>query len=219
MVEQSNVQEIIHSSPKTAGAKLGAWRTDRMFLAFKTCPACGETFKPWAKFGEDGKVISAMPEPAWNKQNYCSVRCAKKFSPTVLDAQARKKISNRLKEIRHKPIKRGGNGQLLPLPQLALLHALGDGWIAEHPIKTHAGHRNGVYPNAYKVDIVNIEAMIAIELDGGSHGSLERQELDRKKVEFLAGLGWRVYRISNEKALYLYSTFKSVDTLLSSLMD
>ena len=108
---------------------------------------------------------------------------------------------------------------MLPLPQLALLHALGDGWTAELSIKTNAGHCNGVYPNCYKVDIANQEKMIAIELDGGSHSSLERQEQDSKKMAYLAGLGWSVYRVSNEKALHLYTTFKSVDTLLTLLME
>lgn len=108
---------------------------------------------------------------------------------------------------------------MLPLPQLALLHALGEGWEAEVAIKTKAGHRNGVYPNCYKVDIGNKEMKIAIELDGGSHSTLERQEQDRKKVAKLSELGWCVYRVSNEKALHLYTTFKSVDTLLTLLKE
>jgi hypothetical protein len=134
-----------------------------------------------------------------------------------LNAQIRKKISQTLKEIKHKPIRRGGNGQLRPLPQLALLHALGAGWVAEHAIATKKGHRNGIYPNAYKVDIANPEMKLAIELDGGSHGTLERQAQDQKKVECLVQLGWRVLRISNEEALHLYTTFKSVDILLTLL--
>ena len=108
---------------------------------------------------------------------------------------------------------------MLPIPQLALLHALGDGWEAELAIKTHAGHLNGVYPNCYKVDIGNSELMIAIEIDGGSHSSLERKTQDEKKHSFLKALGWSVYRVSNEKALFLYTTYKSPDTLLISLME
>ena len=219
MVEELNAQEIISSSPKKGGARLGTWRADRIFLASKTCQGCGTTFKPWIKRAQDGKIKSAMPEHLWKKQRYCSVRCAKRSHPTALDAQARKKISNRLKEIRHSPIQRGGNGRLLPLPQLALLHALGDGWMAEYSIKTNAGHLNGTYPNAYKADIANPALMIVIELDGGSHSTLQRQEQDRKKTQCLAALGWSVYRVSNERALHLYSTFKSVDILLTSLME
>ena len=218
MDKSQNAPGIILSSQKEAGSKLAKWSSERVFSASKICAFCGKEFCPWVKM-KDGKVLSVMGETLWEKQKCCSIQCAKKFSPTSLNAQARKKISNRLKEIRHSPIKRGGNGQLLPLPQLALLHALGDGWMAEHSIKTNAGHRNGTYPNCYKVDIANPEMMMAIELDGGSHTSLERQEQDQKKVKFLVGLGWSIYRVSNEKSLYLYSTFKSVDTLLTSLME
>ena len=217
MEKKLNAQEITHSLQKKGGSNVPSWRKDRIYLASKICAHCGSEFKPWIKKHQDGSVKSAMPEPVWLKQKYCSLKCAKRSSPTVLDAQARKKISQTLKEIKHKPIKRGGNGQLLPLPQLALLHALGEGWVAEHPIPTKMGHRNGIYPNAYKVDIANPKIKLAIELDGGSHGTLERKAQDQKKVECLVRLGWRVLRISNEEALHLYSTFKSVVTLLTLL--
>ncbi len=216
---QLSAQQTTHSLPTTDGRRRNNWRSDRIFSESKTCAACGAIFTPWIKRDEAGKVKSAMPENLWHRQQYCSVKCAKRSHPTVLNAKARKKIRETLKRIRHQPIQRGGNGRLLPLPQLALLHALGEGWVAEHAIKTGAGHLNGVYPNAYKVDIACPDRMICIELDGGSHSSTERQELDRKKDQFLATLGWSVYRVSNEKALYLYSTFKSVDTLLTSLTE
>ena len=213
-----NAPEIINSLPITDGNLRGNWRTERVFLAKKICLGCGITYFPWVKYSEPGKLKSAQAEPSWKKQNFCSVKCAKKFCPTILNAQAKAKIKQTLKDMKHRPIQRGGNGQLLPLPQIALLHALGMGWIAEHPIKTYAGHLNGIYPNAYKVDIANLEKMIAIELDGGTHSSIERQNQDKKKDQCLAALGWSVYRVSNQKALNLYSTFKSVDTLLISLM-
>lgn len=219
MADQLNAHQTTLSSQRKDGSERRNWRTVRVFTESKLCTACGQEFKPWIKKDENGKVTSAQPEPSWRKQNFCSIKCAKRFSPTALDAQARKKISDTLKKIKHQPIKRGGNGQLLPLPQLALLHALGVGWVAEHPIKTNAGHRNGVYPNAYKVDIANPEKMIAIELDGGSHGPLVRQAQDQKKTDLLVSLGWSVYRVTNERALHLYTTFKSVDTLLTSLME
>jgi very-short-patch-repair endonuclease len=68
------------------------------------------------------------------------------------------------------------------------------------------------------MDIANKEKMIGIELDGTSHSSLERRAQDIKKTEFLISQGWSIYRVSNTQALNLYSTFKSVDTLLTSLM-
>lgn len=130
----------------------------------------------------------------------------------------REKMARTLRKMGHKPIRRGGNGKLLPLPQLALLHALGHGWEAEVAIKTEGGHNNGIYPNSYKVDIGNMEKKIAIEIDGNSHTTLKRKEQDAKKTNRLVFLGWSVYRVSNEKAIELYTTFKSVDTLLTSLM-
>ena len=133
--------------------------------------------------------------------------------------QSRLKMRARLKEIQHKPIKRGGNGQLLPLPQLALLHALGEGWEAEFVVPTHMTRVPGGYPTCYKIDIANKQKMIGIEVDGNSHMPLERRSQDAKKMKLLASLGWSVFRVSNEKALRLFSTFESVDTLLTLLME
>ena len=132
---------------------------------------------------------------------------------------ARMKMKATLRKIKHRPIRRGGNGQLLPLAQLALLHALGEGWEAEVAIATKMRHLGTGYPTCYKMDIANKERMIGIELDGTSHSSLERRAQDTKKTEFLISQGWSIYRVSNTKALELYSTFKSVDILLTSLME
>jgi hypothetical protein len=129
-----------------------------------------------------------------------------------------KKMIATLRAIQHTPIQRGGNGKLLPLAQLAMLHALGGGWVAEHPIPTKQGRHSG-YPTCYKVDIANPDLMIAIEIDGSSHRLLSRKKLDQKKGDLLSQLGWQVFRVSNEKALHLYSTFKSVDTLLTLLTE
>jgi len=128
----------------------------------------------------------------------------------------RLKVSAKLREIKHKPIKRGGNGQLLPLPQLALLNALGEGWESEYPVATKMGRHSG-YPSCYKLDLANPILMIGIEIDGYSHTTIDRKNQDRKKTDLLVSLGWSVYRLSNDRALSLYSTFKSVDTLLTLL--
>jgi len=136
----------------------------------------------------------------------------------MTEKKSREKMRKRLLELRHRPLQRGGNGRLLPLPQLALLHALGEGWKAELPIKTAAPAGSGL-PTAYKVDIANEQKKIAIEVDGMSHRTPGARDRDARKMAFLAGLGWRVYRVSNEKALRLYSTFVSVDTLLTLLME
>ena len=59
--------------------------------------------------------------------------------------------------------------------------------------------RKSPYPTNYKIDIANVDLMIAIEVDGGSHTALVRQEQDKKKEEFLTGLGWRVLRFLNKE--------------------
>ena len=94
---------------------------------------------------------------------------------------------------------RGGNGRPLSLPQSVLLEALGAGWAAEHVVKTYLGDQG--YPNHYKIDIANPVNMIAIEVDGPSHGATERQEQDRKKQDFLESTGWIVFRFSNRDAV------------------
>lgn len=79
------------------------------------------------------------------------------------------------------------------------------------------GHKNGVYPNAYKADLACPEKMIVIEVDGGSHGTLARQAEDKKKDALLAQLGWKVLRVSNSRALKLSTICTSEATLLTSL--
>lgn len=216
MEHHSHAQETTQSLPQKGGSQQKNWRTERIFSASKACAFCGNLFTPWIKRDEAGKMLSACPEPTWKKQETCSLSCAKKLKNPMSNNQTRQRLREKLREIKHRPIKRGGNGQLLPLPQLALLHALGEGWESELPVRTMTGSGSG-YPSHYKIDIANITMMIGIELDGGSHCSLERREQDARKTELLSSLGWSIYRVSNQEALRLYSTFESVDTLLISL--
>lgn len=216
MEQLQAVQKTIPSSPPMAGKKRGNWRTERIFSASKKCAYCGKVFTPWIKRDADGKFISGMQERRWEKQRFCSISCAKKAENPMSDKQSREKMRQTLLRIQHKPIVRGGNGKLLPLPQLALLHALGDGWVAEYVVNT--GDKSRFHPYAYKIDIANPVLKIAIEVDGPSHNTTERRAQDTKKTNLLTSLGWSVYRVSNAKALALYSTYKSPGTLLTSLM-
>lgn len=65
---------------------------------------------------------------------------------------------------------------------------------------THYRDGSG-YPTHYKLDLAWPLAMVAVEVDGGSHKSLKVQEADRRKDSFLRQNGWRVFRVSNEEAL------------------
>ena len=216
-MEQSlSAQTNIQSSPQEDGREQSPWRSVRGLSASKVCACCGKQFFPRIR-EINGKKVALLQEDHWNVQVTCSVSCAKKLANPMSKEEVRRKVRAKLREIRHKPIKRGGNGQLLPLPQLALLHALGEGWESEYSVATKMRHLKTGYPTCYKLDLACPEKKIGIELDGGSHYSLERQAQDLKKTEFFISQGWSIYRVSNQEALRLYSTFTSTDTLLTLL--
>lgn len=212
MAQSRNAPLITLSSPVKDGEKQKPWKSVRSLLATKVCRQCGKVFGPPRGSTSGGWVLD---ETAFARQTSCSRSCSKRLKNPMSKHQSRLKMIATLKRIRHQPIRRGGNGRLLPLPQLALLHALGEGWEAEHTVKTGKFPK---YPPFYSLDVANAEKKICVEIDGGSHGTYLKKEQDRKKTAFLASLGWSVFRVSNERALSLYSTFTSVDTLLTSLM-
>jgi hypothetical protein len=99
-----------------------------------------------------------------------------------------------------KPLVRGGNGKSLPVPQEALIKALGPEWIPEYPVRTGKKPGSG-YPTNYKVDIAHWQLKVAVEVDGKSHRSHSRQDQDRKKEDLLIELGWSVLRFSNQQVM------------------
>ena len=107
---------------------------------------------------------------------------------------------------------RKGNGHGITIPQKILTESLGDGWINEYPIKTKCiGGRSSGFPTNYKVDIANPTKMIAIEVDGRSHDSVERKEKDIKKESALQKLGWKVLRFKNEDIL------RNINTIVENI--
>ena len=207
----------IASSHPEAGSKPAPWKSVRSCSAVKTCAHCGAEFRPWRKVQPNGKE-SVCQEKFWDKQRFCSISCSKRHANRMSRKSVREKLRQKLREIKHKPIRRGGNGQLLTLPQLALLHALGEGWEAEMAIPTGMPRDSG-YPTNYKLDIANRDLKVGIELDGQSHGLTDRAGQDAKKDDLLRSLGWSVYRVRNTRALELFSTFTSMDILLTSLKE
>jgi len=115
--------------------------------------------------------------------------------------EAIQKMKDTIKRLGYKPKIRGGNGQPMPIPQRILLAALGEGWYAEHSIPTHLRSTKKDYPTCYKIDIANPQKMIAVEVDGGSHGSKQRQQQDKRKTDFLKKLGWKVLRFKNKEVM------------------
>lgn len=95
------------------------------------------------------------------------------------------------------PSERGGNGKLTP-QQVKLKDTLGDRWETELPIPTRRPRGNG-YPTCYKVDVGNLKAKVAVEIDGKMHRNKKVREKDHKKQNLLVSLGWTVLRFSNQE--------------------
>ena len=136
------------------------------------------------------------------------------------DASVRRKISQRLKELGHRPKVRGGNGTGLTVPQKQLLDILGDGWLPEFVVLTKK--RADGYPPCYKIDIAHPKRKIAIEVDGPTHFAIRVQKADKRKEMFLLDQGWIVLRFLNKQILdwtssgmskenYIYTTLLSVN--------
>ena len=54
---------------------------------------------------------------------------------------------------------------------------------------------------SYIVDFVCIEKKLIIELDGGQHNEDTQQDYDKRRTEFLNGLGFNVIRFWNNEIL------------------
>jgi hypothetical protein len=95
---------------------------------------------------------------------------------------------------------RGGNGAGPTLAQSVLHEALGAGWTMEHIVTTYPATWTSGLPYHYKIDIANVDEMIAVEVDGESHRGARRDQ-DRRKDEFLRSRGWKVVRVPNRDAI------------------
>lgn len=141
---------------------------------------------------EYARRISSVTMAKTNRK-YASERMKKNNpmkKPTI-----REKVSAKLKAIGHMPKIRGGNGQVT-IPQLLLATALG--WEMEYQVNTMKKQN---YPPVYKIDIANPILKIGIEVDGGSHCPLARQEEDKKKTDFLNSQGWIILRFKNKEVM------------------
>jgi hypothetical protein len=110
----------------------------------------------------------------------------------------RSKVSNTLRAMGWKPPVRGGNGRGLTVPQ-ALLGSVFD-LETEVAVKTRIPRGNG-FPPCYKLDLADRDLRIGIEVDGVSHCSIQRQEQDVKKQDFLQSIGWTVLRFTNRQVM------------------
>jgi len=118
----------------------------------------------------------------------------------MADAEVRRRVSQALREMNHRPAFQGGKGRGLTAPQKRLLDLLGTEWTSEFVIRTGLPKGNG---NAtwYAADLAHEELMVCVEIDGGSHCSRKVQERDACRDEILSQLGWLTLRYSNAAVL------------------
>ena len=133
---------------------------------------------------------------ATTNRRYASERM--KRSNPMRNPVTRAKMRTTLRSIQWIPPVRGGNGGAPSAAQMLLASTLG--WEMEVPVPTKQPRHSG-YPTCYKLDIGNRELMIAVEVDGKSHCSIERQAQDRKKEALLRSLGWKVLRFTNAEVI------------------
>jgi len=125
----------------------------------------------------------------------------------MTNPETRKKVSNTLKRIKHKPPIQGGNGRGPTVPEKKLMLRLKhmNGWRFNVIVPLGVRIKGG-YPTHYKIDIGHPKKKIAIEVDGYSHMAIKRQEQDRRKDLKLRDLGWIVLRFSNQEILSSIAT-------------
>jgi very-short-patch-repair endonuclease len=84
--------------------------------------------------------------------------------------------------------------------QATLAQLLGEGWFMEFVVPTCLPRINPQrIPTHYKLDIAYPPYKVAVEVQGGSHGTLSAQNRDLKKRLFLEKCGWTVLSFTNKE--------------------
>lgn len=201
-------------TPMCSAECKAARRAERAKVVETTCYQCG---RPVACTGPIGlqqarkgraycsdacrdMATSRMSSERMADTNRRHASARMKANNPMADDATREKMRETILRVGHKPKVRGGNGRPAPEPQRRLAEALG--WEMEFVVPTKVPRINPLMlPLHYKIDIANPDLMIAIEVDGGSHGGQERRKLDAKKDAFLRSRGWTVLRFSNREVM------------------
>lgn len=148
---------------------------------------------------------------ARTNRRYASARM-KKNNPMYKE-ESREKMKASLKRIQHSPKIRGGNGKPPTEAELKLFDIFGGiGFHLQCIVKTGHYRDGSGFPAHYKIDCGNPVLKIGIETDGASHCSLKRKAQDQKKDAFLIGLGWRVFRFTNQEI------FQNINEIMITIM-
>ena len=169
-----------------------AWNRAKGTQTGLTCsPSCGR--KRWHLLNPGASVFNRMPPEQRGKPK-----------GVVRSEAYKRKMSESHKAKGLKPTVRGGNGTGMTEAEKVVRTALPDCWIWNYPVAL--GKRQPGYPTNYKLDFADPKTKRGLEVDGGSHGVMERKLQDRKKETKLAELGWTVFRVSNAEVRRLSTT-------------
>lgn len=185
------------------------------------CPICKKRFEASQRLTNPGR-----------KKKCCSRSCARKQMWNLMSTKARKKmgaavsmkmrgrpswnkglpwpkkfrlLQSKIAKVQNRTfIFRQGNGHGMTRHEKLLTTVLPPVFVWNYAIAL--GGRQPGYPTNYKVDFANVKKKLAIEVDGSSHSSIDRQKKDRKKEARLRELGWRVLRISNSTVQKMFIT-------------
>lgn len=183
------------------------------------CTMCSKICEPlvsayrWQLYRETGraycspdcaaayKSMSASILVAQTNRKHASARMKAK-NPMRLE-ETRRKVSQTLKEIGHRPPVRGGNGCPPPIPQVVMFNMLKERGLSpkmEFVVKTKRKRSDG-YPYHYKLDVSLPDIKLCMEMDGPSHCTTKRKAQDARKDEVLTGHGWTVLRFTNKQVM------------------
>ena len=123
------------------------------------------------------------------------------------------------------PKVRGGNGRGCTYPQIvlhsSLLKFIPD-VVTEYVVVTK---NKPPLPKHFKIDIASPSNKLCIEVDGNSHCPRARKDQDKRKDQFLTGIGYTVLRFSNKRVManleecvqeVLFTISKSKETTTTS---
>ena len=143
----------------------------------------------------------------WNSQKGVKLRQKTsermKKNPLMHDPKIYRKAVAGIRAAGCRPPVRGGNGTGPTKAEWQLMRMFPEG-IWNYGIKTGKWNGSGI-PPIYKVDLGFPKIRLAIEADGATHNSPSRRAKDRKKENFLKGIGWKVLRFSNREILDFHS--------------
>lgn len=227
------------SKPNAFAPELGAmsqqlqtWTEGRRTIQLWTCALCETPVEVRTKaqraqarrkrvFCSDecrDQVVSASSSARMSRTNKHHASARMTANNPMHRDEVRQKMSATLQQIGHKPRVQGGNGRGLTEPQWRLMNAV-SGLEPEYILKTGMKRGSG-YPYHYKLDLAMPSVRLAVEVDGGSHQSLERRQQDAKKDNFLKSNGWTVLRFTNQEVMCnLEAVRQTVTSTISRLRE